>query len=264
MRAYREIAKLFAKAQLSWRFNIASNMVFSIIKILFAIIVWGAVFEGQTEIAGFTLSSMLSYYVVNSFFSQLEQLNDTAWALRRDVRSGAFSKYMVIPVRPGGYFMARSAGIALLSAGFVLLAGVLTALLFRIPLALSGHHGLIVCALIMQALGLIFVEQLNFLIGLWSIKFLEIDTFIMLKENLAQFLTGAIVPLALLPDAAIQVMRLLPFYYVSYLPSMLMIGRNAGEAAPGLCTMALWVLALAIINPLCYNALRKRYDGVGI
>ena len=43
MKKYLEIGKVLFKAQLSWRFDIAFNMIFTIIKILFAYIVWGAI-----------------------------------------------------------------------------------------------------------------------------------------------------------------------------------------------------------------------------
>jgi len=69
MRKYIEIAKVTFKSQLAWRFDIAFNMLFTIIKILFAYILWSVIFKGQSEVSGFTFHAMLSYYIISSFIS---------------------------------------------------------------------------------------------------------------------------------------------------------------------------------------------------
>jgi ABC-2 type transport system permease protein len=72
MKKYMEVAKVLFKAQLAWRFDIAFNMLFTVTKILFAYILWGAVFGERMEVAGFTFDAMLSYYIISSFISQME------------------------------------------------------------------------------------------------------------------------------------------------------------------------------------------------
>jgi len=41
---YVEVVKIHFKTQLVWRFDIVFNMLFTLTKILFAYILWGAVF----------------------------------------------------------------------------------------------------------------------------------------------------------------------------------------------------------------------------
>lgn len=264
MKKYREITQVFVKAQLTWRFNIAMSVVLSVAKILFALIVWGAIYEGQGEVAGLTLSSMLTYYVVSSFFAQLESSGDTAWEVRNSIRQGTFSGRMVMPVSIGGYYTARAIGRILVQAIFVLLSSALWVVVFGIPLSFTSDPLMILAGIGMQILGLLFMMQLDLLLGLLTLKVQDIFTLLMIKGNLLAFATGAIIPLVLLPDGVLAVMRALPFYYITYLPSMLIIGENAGEILPGFLVLGGWLIVAAAAVPLLYTRLRRRYDGVGI
>jgi ABC-2 type transport system permease protein len=86
----------------------------------------------------------------------------------------------------------------------------------------------------------------------------------MIKGNIVSFVTGTLVPLALLPQNIVSVMKYFPFYYVTYLPSMLFIGRNENEAFTGIITLAVWLSAFTFINGFAYNKMRVIYDGAGI
>lgn len=59
-------------------------------------------------------------------------------------------------------------------------------------------------------------------------------------------------------------MRVLPFYYVTYLPSMLFTGRCRNEALRGVLVLALWCIFMELLNRRTYQKYRLRYDGVGI
>ena len=52
MKKYLEIAKAYMKAQLIWRADIIIDVILSVVKLLFAWILWGILFEGKEQIAG--------------------------------------------------------------------------------------------------------------------------------------------------------------------------------------------------------------------
>lgn len=256
--------KITFKAQLAWRFDIALNVVFTIAKILFAFILWRGIFDQRSMVAGFTFDSMLSYYIINSFLSQLDMSDKVSEELSSRIRGGTFSKYMVIPVNIQGYFLAQTAGASVFYLIFNLIAAVVWIFIFGIRFTFTGSPRLILAAVVFVLLGLIFMIQLNYFLGLLTLKFQDIFLFLMIKNNLVAFIAGTLVPLALLPELVLQVMRYFPFYYTSYLPSMLLIGRNGEEIGYGLITLTAWVLSFMIINKFAYERLRVRYDGVGI
>lgn len=264
MKKYLEIAKIIFKTQLAFRFEIAVNAVFTMVKIVFAYLLWDNMFAGQDTIAGFTFHSMLSYYIINSFLSQLDMSDGVSGEISARIRGGTFSKYMVIPVNIEGYFLAQTGGACVFYLVFNLVAAVIWIFIFRIHFIFTTNPLYILSAIIIVLFGLIFMIQLNYFLGLLTLKFQDIYLFLMIKNNLLLFITGTLIPLTLLPGSIVAAMKYLPFYYVSYLPSMLFIGRNGEEILPGLLCLPLWVIIFAIINKITYNRLRVRFDGVGI
>ena len=88
--------------------------------------------------------------------------------------------------------------------------------------------------------------------------------FRIIVDNLLFFITGAAIPLSLLPETVTAVMRFFPFYYIIYLPSVLAVGRNGDEALSGLIIIFIWVSAFFIINNFLYKKLRTLFEGAGI
>ena len=261
---YLEVAKITYKAQMIWRFDIAFNMLFTIIKILFAYIIWGTIFGERETVAGFSFHSMLSYYIISSFLSQIEMSDGVSGEISTRIRDGSFSKYMVIPVHIEKYFLAQTLGAASFYALFNLAAAVIWSLLFRIRFTFITDIRVILICICLIALGMVFMVELNYFLGILTLKFQDIQMFLMIKNNLIAFITGTMVPLSLLPETIIAAMRVFPFYYITYLPSMLFIGQNKEEGFPGILVLTGWVVLFKMINHVTYNRLRTRYDGVGI
>ena len=86
----------------------------------------------------------------------------------------------------------------------------------------------------------------------------------MIKDNIFSLISGAVIPLVLLPQEVISVFKYLPFYYISYLPTMLLLGRNTEEVPQALITMLVWVILFAILNPSTYKYYRTKFEGAGI
>lgn len=264
MKAYIETAKVLFKSQLAYRFDTLLSMVFTVSKIILAYVLWGAIFESRELVAGFTFHSMISYYIISSFISQLDQSSGTGRQISDEIRDGLFSKYMVRPINIFCYFSAQTAGVSAYLLGFNLLAALVWVVIFRIQLVITGELALLLAALGLLLLGLIFMMQLNFYIGILAFKFLETGVFMMIKDNILQFVTGTLIPLTIIPAPIVAVMQYFPFYYVTYLPTMLALGRKQEEILLGVIVLVAWNLAMALINTWTWQRLRTKYDGVGI
>lgn len=264
MRKYMAVAGTYMKTQLAWRADVIFNMIFTISRILFAYLLWGIIFRGREAIGGFTFHGMLSYYIVSSFLSGLEMSEGISNEIHDRIRNGTFSKYMVIPVNIQKYFMAMELGVVLFYLLFDLIAAVVWVFLFNIEFVFTSHPALFACAVLMTILGMIFMVQLNYYLGLLTLKYQGINTFLMIKNNLISLITGSIIPLALFPEAVVNIMKALPFYYVVYLPSMLLTGMNQEEAVSGLLVIAVWCVVMQVVIDTTWNQYIRKYDGVGI
>lgn len=264
MKKYLETVKIFFKTQLAYRFDVLTSMLFTVAKILLAYVLWGAIFKERSTVSGFTFDAMLTYYILNSFITQLDQSSGIGWQISDEIRNGRFSKYIIKPMSIFGYFAAQSAGVSAFLLSFNLVAAMVWILIFKVDFTISTNLPNIATAFLLTLLGLLFMLQLNYFIGILAFKFLDTSVFMMIKDNITEFVRGSLIPLALLSDGILRVMMLFPFYYISYLPTMLLLGRNENEMVPGILILTGWNIGFLLINTLTFKRLKSKYNGVGI
>jgi ABC-2 type transport system permease protein len=265
VRKYFAVAKTLFKTQLVYRFDVAMNALEIAGRVLFAWLLWGAVFDGRETVAGFTFPVMLLYYIVISFLASLDMSGDVSREVSSMIRGGTFSKFMVIPANAQWQFWAQTMGAATYYAIFGMAVTLVCAALFRIKPLFTADPAAIVCAVILIPLGLTFMVCYHYFIGILAFKFHDISFFLHVQSAALEFVTGGVVPLILLPASVMSVMRFLPFTHVVYTPSMLLLGKadmSEGLLAAGV--LAVWTLGMALVNQFVYNKLRIKYDGVGI
>lgn len=265
MKKYLAVAKILFKAQIVYRFDVAMTALATIGVMLFAWILWGAAFSGREAIGGYTFQTMLSYYVISSFISSFEKSNGICFEVSERIRGGTFSKYMTIPANPQLHFLSQSLGASAYYAMFSLISVVFFTLVFGVKISISADPMAILFAFAMVLIGLVFMVCFRFFIGILTFKFQDIGFFIFVQMGLISFLTGTIVPLALLPETILYIMCFLPFAYVIYTPTALITGQiNAVDGLVGLLVLSGWMTTMLLINQAVYNRLRVRFDGVGV
>lgn len=264
MRKYIAVSKIYIKQQMTWRSEVLFNMVLIFAKILFAYLLWGIIFSERERVGEFTFHMMLSYYIINSFLSQLEMSSVISGDISQMIRNGTFSKYMIIPINIEIYFIAMVIGMMLYYFAFDFLIAFIGIFTFQIQFIFINNVPMVISTFIMVVLGFLFMIQLNYLLGILTLKYEEISTFLMIKNNLVSLITGSIIPLALFPEFLVSIMKLLPFYYITYLPSMLLIGECQDEAFLGIIILFCWCIVIQIIINLIQKRYIRKYDGVGI
>lgn len=252
------------KTQFAWRADVIFHMIFTVTKIIFAYLLWGIIFQDREMVGQFTFHSMLSYYMINSFLSRLDMSERISNEIHDRIRNGTFSKYMVLPVGIETYFIAMELGIVLFYIVFDLVAAFVWIFVFQIHFTFTAGRWVTGCAVLMAILGMLFMAQLNYFLGLLTLKYQGIGTFLMIKNNLVTLVTGSIVPLALFPEFLVKIMQGFPFYYVTYLPAMLLTGMCQDEAITGLAVISCWCVAMQLFIHIVWKKYLRKYDGVGI
>jgi ABC-2 type transport system permease protein len=262
---YTEVFRLSFKMQIVWRFDVAMTMVGTVGRILAAWILWQAIFTGHAMIKNFSFEAMLSYYIVSSIIASIDFSHQISGEVSYLIRNGRFSGHMVMPMNPLVFFSSMTAGESAFHLGFSLLAALICAVFFRINITITASFAGIILALVMIPLGLAFMACYHFFVGILTFKFLEIDFFMHVQGSIIAFATGALVPLSLLPNGMLEVLRFLPFTHVAYTPAMLLCGQiSAAEGFFSLAVIAAWTMAMLAIAQWAYRYLRVKYDGVGI
>ena len=265
MRKYMEVFRISFKMQIVWRFDVAMTMVATVARIAAAWALWLAVFDGREIVGGFTFEAMLSYYIVGSIISSIDFSNQVSGEVSWLVRDGGFSKHMVTPVNPMGFFGSMTGGESAFHLGFSLLAAVLCSVVFRVNTVLTTDFIQISLAVLMIPIGLTFMVGYHYFIGIMAFKFLDIGFFTHIQSSIIAFATGSMIPLSLLPGAIVNILRFLPFTHVVYTPAMLLTGQiSPAEGFVGLCVLSAWTAAMLAIAQAAYTRMRIKYDGVGI
>lgn len=264
MRKYLEVAKIYLKQQLIWRADTVFQLIILVTKILFAYLLWGAIYGNKQEVAGFTFSAMLSYYIISSFLSIIDTSGEIGQDISGRIRNGTFSSYMILPMGSLRFYIARQFGTTVFYGVCILGALALWMVLFPVGFVMTGSWQILLAVLILVGIGMLFMVQLNYFLGILTFRFQEISTFLMIKDNLIALITGALIPLVLLPEGMIIVMKFFPFYYVTYLPSMALIGKCQDEVFTGIVVLTAWSLCFALLNRVFFGRYRIKYDGVGI
>lgn len=264
MRKYLEVAKIYLKQQLIWRADTVFQLIILVTKILFAYLLWGAIYGNKQEVAGFTFSAMLSYYIISSFLSIIDTSGEIGQDISGRIRNGTFSSYMILPMGTLRFYIARQFGTTVFYGVCILGALAMWMVLFPVGFVMTGSWQILLAVLILVGIGMLFMVQLNYFLGILTFRFQEISTFLMIKDNLIALITGALIPLVLLPEWMIMVMKFFPFYYVTYLPSMALIGKCQDEVFTGIVVLTAWSLCFALLNRVFFGRYRIKYDGVGI
>jgi ABC-2 type transport system permease protein len=264
MKKYIETAKITFKSEIAYKFNVIIGICLSVLRIILAFVLWSALFKETSKIAGFTFNMMITYYILVSFFSKLDKSDSIVWQLSSEIREGQFSKYLVRPVNPLWYFISLSFS----KTAFVFFIDAIITALFAVVfyqyISISLNPQVLLCALLISILGLTFLAFLNYFIAILSFKFLDISSFNIIKNTMFEFITGAFIPLALFPIWIQDCMRLFPFYYVYYYPSMLIINGDTKLIPLAFTVLVSWNLFILAVIFFSYKILRRKYEGVGI
>jgi len=265
VRKYIAVAAIQFRAQMVYRFDVIITALSAVWRVLFAWILWGAIFAGRDEVGGFTFQAMLSYYVIDSFFSTLDISWNVAEEVSRRIREGTFSKYMVIPSDPQFHFLSQSFGTGGYYGLFAALAAMASSLAFGISHVFTSSLPNILAAVAIFLLGTVFMSSFNFFVGIWAFKFQDMGFLLYTFPAILRFFKGEFVPLSLLPDALEYSLRFIPFTHIAYTPTMLLINRmDLTEGLIAFAVLSAWTFGMLAVSRLTYRRMRTKYEGVGL
>lgn len=260
---YREVRRTTFKAQTAYRMDVWVGAAMPIVRVFLAYALWKVLFIGKTEIGGFTLPMMIAYYLLTSFFARLDQSNGMVWEMADEIREGRFARFMTKPISPLGHFisvaLSKTGYVFGLNLVFLILIGVFFFRDLHVPLSIPVLLGI----LCLFFLGLVFQALLNFYIASMAFRFNDIVGLQLVKQNGIDFLAGSLIPLSLLPDPVVEVMRYLPFYSLQYLPASILVGNSSDELPRAIFTLFIWCCVLLFLAHVTYQRLSKQFEGVG-
>ncbi|HBF78992.1 MAG TPA: hypothetical protein DD420_03350 [Streptomyces sp.] len=256
MKAHLACARMEFRVALTYRSSYLSTFVMMLLQIYLLTVVWSAFYDGREEMDGIPLATMTAYATL----STLQYTLVNPWRsspIEQRVREGKVAVDLLRPIGFPGQMLSGQVGwvfasvpVLLVALPFALLIGAGSAPAsvaagFAYPLALLG------ALLVSQLLGL--------LLGMVAFWTLEVSGALMAYRFVAQFFSGALVPLWFMPGPVRAAAQWLPFQATAYTPAAIYLGQAEGTGIlAALGVQCAWVVVLGALAALVWSRARQR------
>ncbi len=267
LRKYWHVVNIGIQNTLVYRANFLFRSLVSLIPLMATIYLWRAIYAGHgasSEVAGYSLSGMISYYLVVMLVDSLTAVTDDDWQIAADIKDGNINQFLL---KPMDYLTYR---LCLFGAGRVVYT-----VIAIVPMALfilyQRHYFYVPSSavtflwfgvsLVLTALLQFFVSYTMALLAFWV---LEVSTLILMLFALEYLAGGHVFPLDILPPTLSFLLSLTPFPYQLFFPVGVYLGHITGSALwQGLLIQSAWVLGSFLLARWMWSRGIKRYGAVG-
>jgi ABC-2 type transport system permease protein len=254
---YIDFIRMRFLTMLAYRVNYYSGIAIYAINIGSAYFIWKAVYGDQAVLGGMT-SGQVSTYIAISWMARAFYFNNLDQEIAREIRDGSVAIQMIRPYQYLAVKMMQGLGEGLFRLLLFSIPGmVIVTLLF--PIHLPSNPVTWLAFSIMMVFSFFINSQINILAGL-SAFFLENNEGLMrLKRVAIDLFSGLVIPLSFFPQWAEQVLELLPFQAITYLPGSVFTGNIHGDAIiQAIGIQIFWFVALLLPLYAVWRRARKR------
>lgn len=265
LKTYLPFAVNAFQKMLSYRASVIIFLIGEGMMLAVTYYLWKAIYGNSPNmiIKGFSLNEMIIYILI-SFLTTLMTSADIVYDISREVKDGTIAINLIRPVSYEKRMMFQSFGMLVYYFVVIFIA----AFTF-INILFYSYHGTISITNIMlyflsTILGALVSFYFNYAFGLLSFKITNMWGLSQIIGAIAQLLSGALIPIVFFPSIIQKFIGLLPFSSLIYMPTMIYLGKITGiELVKALSMQIIWVIILAAISKLMWNALVKRLTILG-
>lgn len=254
----RKILAITFKERSVFRFDYIVKTLFSFFYIVLKVSLWKGLYgAGGAAVGGIVLNEMIVYSILSSFTegitktSVMKELNDS-------VLNGSISSNLLLPLGLKKYMFLNSITRNIFWTVYGIVPSVFMAVLFLDfrfeirPVSLAVY----VCSLVM---GILINFLYHFLFGSSVIWFRNSFFLNNMNSVLLKLFSGALVPLWFFPPGLRALSDYLPFRYIVFEPTAILLNRKSnGEMMSVLGMQLLWTAVLYCCVTLVWSRGRNR------
>jgi len=267
MGKYLHVFKIGIQNTLVYRANFLFRAVFGLIPLTGTLFLWQTIYAGkgpEALIGDYTLSSMISYYLLITFIDALTAVAEDDWQIAADIKDGLISQILLKPMDYLLYRLSLYVSGRMIYTTVALIPVTLFALYLRQYLVVPTE----VTTILLFGVSLVMAAFLQFFIAysvaLLSFWVLDISTFIFIQFAFEYIASGHLFPLDILPPALAQILKFTPYPYLCYFPAAICLGRVSGpDLWQGLAIQSLWVGTGLMAARAIWSRGTRRYSAVG-
>lgn len=244
------------------RFSVFCSIAVFMFPLVAKIVFWKAVYGGgDGSIADFDISDMILYLLVFQFVFEFTWAYPGMQDVRPNIIYGELTSYLL---RPANYLLTifiRNTGS--MFPRWTSTIGIFTFFLvvFWNDIRLSPNWWIYPAGAFATILGYLLTFFYSFLLGLLAF-WTESD--IPFLEHVRRFFSGWIVPLAFFPDWIKGLADVLPYKYMLYFPTTLLMGKTSlRDFLIGTLLQIFWVIVFLVIIHFVWQRGVRRYNAYG-
>ncbi|NJN17892.1 MAG: hypothetical protein HC822_17270 [Oscillochloris sp.] len=217
---------------------------------------WQAVYAGQSSIAGLSYAQTINYILLAQIFVPLLQ-GDAIFAFGFMAREGTIAIELLRPIDFQGRFyaeqLARMATVVVLKIPLLIVAMIF----FDLRLPLNPLIWLAFLSTLLLGHAVLFC--FDWIFGCLSFYSTETWGLSVMREGMATFFSGALVPLALMPGWLRSLTEALPFAQALYVPVAVLSGITPLSDVPrSLLIQVAWLTGLLIVSRVVFRRTVRR------
>jgi ABC-2 type transport system permease protein len=265
MGKYWHVLSIGIQNTLSYRVNFLFRSLFGLIPLTAIISVWKTIFaSGQSSVAGYSLSAMISYYLVVTLVDMFTAVAEDDWQIAADIKDGRISQFLLKPIDYQTYRLALFCSGRLIYSSVALLPVVGFIFLQKDFFVWPTHPFTYVAFGISVALTAFLQFFISYSLALLAFWLQEVSTFIFMLYALEYLAGGHLFPLDILPPWVFKLLMLTPFPYQLYFPVNVYLEKVQGsELLAGLLIQSAWVVAAYGMARWVWHRGVRHYEAVG-
>lgn len=261
LRTYLPFSKAGLQSSMAYRANFFFFMLGEIFKCFVMFFVWKAVFNssnGETFM-GFTMENMIVYVFI-SFLTGYLSFSDGAFALGEEIVDGSVTMRLIKPCSFDMCFLFQELGNKVMNYSIMFFPIVLGVEIYRF-VATGGvcfNIGYFLLFFVSLQLAYLINFYFNVCYGFLAFFLTNLWGTNLIKNVIVNFLSGATIPLAFMPDALRIVLTYLPFASLSYTPVMIYMEVYTGwEILFSMALQVFWLAFFVVVSKLLWKSAMK-------
>ncbi|MFW2331386.1 MAG: ABC transporter permease [Nitrospinota bacterium] len=218
------LLKSFNKEK-AYKFEYVIGILNGLLFIFIFTSLWSALYNASTNLSAlpFNKGQMIAYAVYAMLIKI--SLTQEESSIPANVRSGQIAMDMIKPINFIRMHLAQALGQTMFHwVTRVIPIAIVTFIFFDININISLN--LLIIVLISWIFGYLILFYINFMFAMLAFWFVEVFGFQLMKFALMTLFAGGILPIDFFPESMQPFIKFLPFQYIIYAPTSILIGHN--------------------------------------
>ena len=261
---YFSVFKFSLKSRMAYKTELALVIIFVFIYSLITLFVWYAAYHysNTSNINGMSRTMIVLYFFVFASTAVLFGGWGIGSLINSDIKTGSIASNFIRPVNYIYALFMRSLPQTLI---FLIFGTIPILTIIYIILGMHVTIAQLIYFIAEIAIAYFIFNLISFIISIFTIYLSDVEGILNAVFIIIGILSGAVVPIIFYPKLIYNILLLMPFPFLDYIPISTFIGLLKISQIPWLLAVGtVWILVLGAISIILWKKFNKDINIVGI